>query len=436
MRTETAPGAGLVIRAARTLAGMRQADLGRTVGYSASQISRIESGRAGLDLETAARLAAVLDLSVEELGLAARPRETVPARACRTRVARTPNQESDPVRRRELLAGALGVGAALAVPGGAAAREPADHLERLLYQSRTGTPVALPALEEQLATARRTFRAAEYDNLAAQLPDLVKAAEATRTAATGPQHERAAAATAHAYILASRLAIKQHKHLAWATADRALTAAQDAGRPTVIGEAARVLAITMRRGGSPGAAVDLLQHTAVGLEADRAAAEAGALAVYGSLLLTAAYTAAQSGHAATATGLAAEAESAARRLRGPEPDLYTAGEHTLDHCTAYRISIHHVLGQDAQAVAYARQLPADRLPSAERRGRYYTDVARAWQRLDKPERAFRALRAAEREAPHEVSRPSMRALTAELLYQPGDIPGLNAFARRTGALNA
>ncbi|CAL9513682.1 hypothetical protein [Streptomyces sp. enrichment culture] len=74
------------------------------------------------------------------------------------------------------------------------------------------------------------------------------------------------------------------------------------------------------------------------------------------------------------------------------------------------------------------------LPTAERRARYWIDVARAFDQWGRPERCYRALLAAERAAPQEVRRGAVRAVAAGLLRHDRALPGVRAFARRVGAL--
>ncbi|WP_194852812.1 hypothetical protein [Nocardia sp. SYP-A9097] len=73
--------------------------------------------------------------------------------------------------------------------------------------------------------------------------------------------------------------------------------------------------------------------------------------------------------------------------------------------------------------------------SAERRARYWADIARAFDQWGKLEQSYRALLAAERIAPDEVRyRKPMQQITLSLLRQPGAemLTGLQAFAHRTG----
>ena len=337
------------------------------------------------------------------------------------------------MRRRELLAGALAVGATAAIGTPAAsavpAGDPGETLERALFGLPAAEPWPLPRLTEALAAAREDFRAARYKTLGAALPGLLATAEATRDTATGTDREQAHGTAARAYVLAAELALKQHVDIAWVAADRALTAARASGAPVPIGEATRVLAITMRRAGRCQSAVGLLAREATSL--DTGHVRAGAVRT--ALLLTAAYTAATAGERGTALDLLGEAEDAADRV----PAAQTVGLYTVDASRAqvdvYRIGVHNALGTPDEAVPYAGRVDAGRLPTPERRARYWTDTARMWHALGDPTRTFGALRRVEQAAPQEVRRPALRALTADLLYGPARVPGLREFAVRTGA---
>jgi hypothetical protein len=154
--------------------------------------------------------------------------------------------------------------------------------------------------------------------------------------------------------------------------------------------------------------------------------------VYGSLLLTASYSAAQGGKRASALDLAGEAEKAAHRMRRAAAGGLFSTDFTTDQVALYRIGIHHALGDDTGALHHARNINVNRLPTAERRARFCLDLARTYQSLDDPEKVYQALLAAERYAPEDVRRPSVRTVVGELLYAPGSMPGLRTFARRIG----
>lgn len=348
------------------------------------------------------------------------------------------------MRRREFMAGAVGVGAALAVgPGASQARaaapvafgDPQDAIERALFQPETAAPLRIETLAAQLGQSRADFRGARYVQLGDTLPGLISGATATRDAARGSMLDQAEAALARAYVLAAELAVKYHGGAAWAAADRALTAARASGDPVVLGEAARMLAITMRRAGRAQGAFEFLVRTAGSLDAERGDATPEAVAVRASLLMTAAYSAAQAHQRGTADTLMDAAEEAAGRV----PQDRALPLFTVDSSPAqvdlYRVGVATALGVPEQGVKYAARINPSRLPTRERRARYWTDTARMWHALGEERRAFGALRAIEQIAPEEVRRPGLRALTQDLVYGPsGGAPEIVAFARRTGAM--
>ncbi|MFG2111370.1 XRE family transcriptional regulator [Streptomyces sp. NPDC048718] len=333
------------------------------------------------------------------------------------------------MRRRNLLAGALAVGASAvaAGPGTAAAAS----LEDALFHLPAAEPAPLHALAARTAAAREAFTAARYSHLATVLPGLLAAAEATRDAAGGRARQQANGILARVYVLAAELASKAHSDAAWVAADRALAAARASGMPVPVGEAARVLAISMRRSGHCSSAVRLLTHEAAGL----APSEVRTGAVRATLLLTGAYSAAVGGDRTTALALLDQADEDIKRRPQSPAGLFTV-DATMTQAAVYRIGVHTTLGTPDEAVEIARGLNVDLMPTAERRARAWTDTARMWHALGNGEQTFAALRHVEQEATQEVRRPALRALTANLLYGPARVQGLREFAVRTGAVPA
>lgn len=101
---------GAVIRVARTAAGWSQAELGRRCGYSASTVSRWETGRLPLrDVKLLRTLAHVLALPLEVFGLLPGDTTGAPTRSIRpsshkvARIAMPRCKEDERVRRRRFL---------------------------------------------------------------------------------------------------------------------------------------------------------------------------------------------------------------------------------------------------------------------------------------------------------------------------------------------
>jgi transcriptional regulator with XRE-family HTH domain len=438
---------GQVLRLARQAAGLCQVELGARTGYSAATISRFETGRRPLtDLGTLRRFCDVLAISPVLFGLAAQRHElpqapgSVSAAAPPARVVTDQlpdSQDGDgPVDRRELLtavASLAGV-AVIAGPGRASAPSAADprieNLEALLLAQDRVAPAPVPSLKRSVAAARASFDACQYHLLSLRLPPLIARLEASASAARTPAHrEQLLRLTSDAYCLASHLCVKLGEDaMAWVTADRALRAARRGGNPVPLAAASRRVSIAMRRQGHHQAAVTILTSTALELDAGRPGAPASDIAAYGSLLSTAAYTAARAGRQHQALELISEAAAAAARLPGETPGF------DADYVSQYQVGVLTLLGDPASALRHAATLTPRALPTPQRRARLCIDTARAWQAFGKPDRTLQSLLAAESFAAEEVCRPSVQTMTISLLDAPGPKTAmLRAFATRCGA---
>ncbi|WP_255219344.1 hypothetical protein [Nocardia tenerifensis] len=341
------------------------------------------------------------------------------------------------MRRRTLLAGLTSVAgaAALGAPRVLSARAlPLGRLEQVLLLPPTdGTPIGLTRLTQELDAAQTIFDLGRYSDVAARLPGLLSAAYATREAAHGDGAGATDVLLSKAYSLASRLMVRLgNDQLAWTTADRAVHTAYAGDDVLAQASARRVWAIVLRRAGYSATAQQVIIDTATALQPELVRG-VPYLAAYGSLLSTAAYTAAVDGDRQTARTLIGEAIDTATRIDGTRQARTSFNPMAVD---LYRISMARVLGDFGTAIEAAKRInPAD-IPKPESRARYWSDVARAFHQWGKPEECFRALLAAEHASPDEVRyRKPIQQITASLLHQPaaGVMPGLQAFAKRTGA---
>ncbi|MGW4412551.1 hypothetical protein ACWEJ6_51755 [Nonomuraea sp. NPDC004702] len=392
------------------------------------------------DIATLRRLAQVLALPCQWLGLAEEPAPgNSPTRTVRAfpPAAANPAIRVDPsaageehnVKRRHFLASV-----APALLSATASETVSDtitaRLERFLTDPSTAAPTSLATLNAQLGRARAALAATSYGAVSLMLPPLIQAAEATAVDATGRLRDQAHALLADAYVLAAMLATKAHTDaVAWAAADRALRAARTSGDVLAVAGAAREVAIAMRRQGRHASATALLAETAARLDAGTGQTDPTVLARYVNLLCTAAYASAQADKPHDAETFVSEAELAARRISASPPAL---GIPTGATVAAYRISIHNALGDPGQSLTVARTVDPGQLPTSERYARYCIDTARAWDAFGARDRAVDALLAAERAAPEEVRRPSVTAFISAMRYQPGRVPHLlHELAART-----
>ncbi|MFV2118653.1 helix-turn-helix domain-containing protein [Streptomyces sp. Act-28] len=435
--------AGAIVRLTRRAADITLAELGRKVGYTAASLSRMERGKQPLrDVLLLRKLADCLDIPPHLLGLAPRHRGEASDRPGATRVGtHTLSGEGgdDPVRRRQLLATLAGATtSAVLVPTAAATpQQPSlSGLEDLLLHRHHGRPLAEDptpsAVTAAVRASRQDFSACRYDALARALPARIALAQALGTSG---HTEQVATAVAELYTTATRLCIKLGEDgLAAVTADRALTAALGGADALTVAEAHRMVSSAWRRQGHHARAADIAVAAAQQLATDRTCDMTERLSVQGNLYATAAYTAAKQGDRHTAQALIAEAEATAGQL-GRDASL-RGSVFGPSQVLLHRISISHLLGDAGQAVEHARRVDPTALPTTERQARYWIDVARAFDQWGKPDRCYQALLAAERAAPQEVRRGSVRAMAAGLLRHDRTLPGARAFAHRTGALAA
>jgi transcriptional regulator with XRE-family HTH domain len=438
------PEAGAVVRIARAARQWSQAELGRRCGYSASQVSRWETGRLPLrDVELLRKLADVLALPPAVFGL-----EDVAGRASShatgirhkvVRVTNPPAEEDDPVRRRAFLQLAALAGSSLASPGTAAApvgeADPAAVLasqlgDVLLGPRRPGAPTPVTSLTAALTAARQEFTTCRYLPLAARMPSLIISAEATAAHRNDPSVQQV---LAEVYNLTTRALIKlEASGLEWISADRALRAARTAEAPLTLAEAQRLVASVARRAGYHHRAQELILAAASHLDIGGTHPAPEHLATYGTLYLSAAHAAARGGDREGARDLLAEAESAANRLAS-DPPRHRA---LIANLVSHKVSAACLLGDAGTALAHAHSLPMAAIPTTERRARLLVDAAQAWAQWDKPGEAYQTLLAAERTAPGEVrTRNAVRRLVTDLMASPKQaaMPGLPALASRVHA---
>jgi transcriptional regulator with XRE-family HTH domain/tetratricopeptide (TPR) repeat protein len=434
---------GVLVRLARTAAGLTLDEAGRLAGYSAATLSRIERGRQPLtDVNVLHHLAVIFAIPPALFGLTApngprTSRSTAVALDATTDRAKADRAASDRAKSERSMAdrvakhdgpvnepGSAGaVSAAGRSCGGSAGLitavplGPGDMVDALVdvlleAPDLIGGVATVAALRSSLAAARADYRACRYYQLARRLPWLLRTATATATATCdGASDERKITATLliEVYNLAALFLLKLHENaMALATVDRALQAGRAIDDPVVSAETARLATVALRRSGHRRRA----QQTAI-TAADRLAAATGLVkplhgAWYGRLLATAAYTAAKADDRAAAWQLLDRAEEATRDSGVREP-----------FCVAdiglYKIGIARALGDYGSAIDYARALDPDDLMAPNRRARYWQDTALALHARGRYADCQRALLAAERIAPQAVRLlPWAQRLTASL----------------------
>ncbi|WP_440099727.1 helix-turn-helix domain-containing protein [Streptosporangium sp. H16] len=403
---------GGVIRFARQLRSWKQADLGKASGYSASTISRLETGRrAGIDLQVLRRVAHAAGVPSHILSALINP----------VTVAETMGQpaKEDLMRRRTLLSAA-----GLAVPA---------HLLSRLDDALAVPPASSgPPLPERIASrlawARSRFDSGDLARLVADLPDLLALAHE----AADNRRADACAQAAACYDLATETLDKIGRYEASRiTADRASVFAGLSGSPISMAASARSLGIVLRHEGRQKIADQLTLRATHRLEATGLGTPAHT-AAYAQMLCTCAYNAAQAGDRDRALEMIKQAAHVTTRLpkRAIADQPFSINP---AHVSLYEIGVHWSLGDAGAALHAGRDVHPSHLSTPERRGRLYTDLARAWWQWGKPEQTTVALLNAFRQSADEVrARPSIRAMAVTLIDQHPRVAGVQTLAVAIG----
>ncbi|WP_367325947.1 helix-turn-helix domain-containing protein [Streptomyces sp. HUAS ZL42] len=388
---------GALIRLGRQNHCWTLAVLADRIGCSPATVSRLERRTRITDLALVHRAAREVGVPGHVLMTSLAPPPATATTATRVTASQR-DAEEDPMRRRTLLTATAAAGPAALLMG--------------LDDALAGTPAPSGAgpLDGRLTGARALYDQGAHARLLAALPGLI--ADAHHPVASRRNLDQARLSAV--YSLASAVLIKLGSYdRARLTADRARTWAEISGSPLAAAAAARELAIVLRHQDQHGAAQRLMSSATDGLEASGLRTEA-AVAAYAQMLCTLAYTAARAGQRSEALAMTEEARRAARRLPqvAPPGRLFAISPAAVD---LYAVGVHWALGDAGAALDTGKNLRPEQFPTAERKARLGTDMARAWWAWQRPEQTARALLDAYRASPGEVrDRPAIRHIVTEL----------------------
>jgi len=278
-----------------------------------------------------------------------------------------------------------------------------------------GPPSDIAALTAAVNYARRQYQACRYSELIRHLPQLLVRLSAACLSLDGEAKSRAFVLSADTYHVAAGLLLKlDDQGLAYLAADRSMRAAQASEDPVAVGASARIITHALMNGGHLAAAISTTSGHAARLDRDVSCHTPESLSVYGSLLLRGAIAAAQHDQRATAHELLDEADGAAQRLGADGNLRWTAFGPT--NARLHRVNIAVTLGDAGTAVDVARGIDLSTITVTERKATLLIDTARAFLQWGRHEKAYIALRAAEKIAHEEVAgRPSVHRLVRELI---------------------
>jgi transcriptional regulator with XRE-family HTH domain len=327
----------------RRRTGMTRPVLGGLVGRSAEWVKAVETGRLGPPrLPMLLRLAEVLGISdLADL---------------------TGDQSMTPARH--------SYGQHPAVP---AIR---DAVQRYILGPPAVEPHPVATLRTRVAAAWRTWHssATRRSDVGAMLPALITDCQVA-AAHEGPERRAAHAVLADAFHLAQHVLVNAAEpQLQWRVVERAMTAARIADEPLALAGAAWSVGNLLRIDGAMDAALTLVRDAAAVLEPRMAEEPPDWLGLWGALQLHAAVTAARAGRDGDAWNFWDRAERATRRLPAGYAHPWTAfGEANV---RLHAVSLTMDLWRSREALRRAESIEPESIPSRERRGRLFVELAR------------------------------------------------------------
>jgi transcriptional regulator with XRE-family HTH domain len=301
-----------------------------------------------------------------------------------------------------------------------------------------GEPERLDMLQARLDAAWRARHASPDHRtvLGAVLPGLIRDCQRAVLAYQGDDGRRARSIMAGTYNLCQFfLAYQPAADLLWRVAERAIAAAQESADPRAIGGAVWLLAQAHRDQGEYEAAEEVNRQALELLEPRVADGGAEVMAIFGSLLFEAAYTAARAGERGVAWGYWDQADAVAQRLPGGYYDSMTSFSRVIMGAHAVTVAVES--RESGEGVRQARSAQGLQIPSQPRKGRHLIEVARAYHAATDFEATLGTLGAAYVAAPETIRYNGYaRGILAELALSgpAGQRADASELAERVGVL--
>ncbi|MEU0739734.1 XRE family transcriptional regulator [Streptomyces sp. NPDC006134] len=248
----------------------------------------------------------------------------------------------------------------------------------------------------------------------AQLPELIRDAEAAVRALDGDQRRAALVALSDVYRLTGQAtAYVAPAEMAWVVADRALSAAQDADDPPAIASAAWNMGNILRETSYPEEALRVVLEAADLMRPHLDGAPEDWHGIYGALQLHAAVTAAREGREGDAWRYWDVGDQVAKSL--PAGYVHPSTVFGRANVDFHAISVATDLRKSAKALGLADDIDPDTMPSVERRARLWIEVARGHLQRGDRTAALHVMQMAHRISSETVSfTPSARHVAADL----------------------
>lgn len=292
-------------------------------------------------------------------------------------------------------------------------------------------------LQGRIRMAYYRYQATAYEETARLLPTLIRDVEAACRAA-GPSHSGLCQIRAHVYDTTAALLNRVGEHgSAWTAADRAMSAAEQAGQPLGAALGAYRLSYVLANRKHPRRAVELAMTAAEALEPVMTSPSPEQLSVYGALHLAAASAAAAEYDGSASPTLLRRAGDIAERF-GRDANLMGTAFGPVN-VAIHLMSASVRLGDARTTIRIGESLDATAIPAGliGRRTQVNLDLARAYALRRQDAAAVNALLAAELLSPQLVRLDGRtRDVITGLLHREhrASTPQLRPLASRAGVI--
>ncbi|MHB1533413.1 MAG: helix-turn-helix domain-containing protein, partial [Acidimicrobiales bacterium] len=282
----------------------------------------------------------------------------------------------------------------------------------------------------QVRQAWELVHASAFERLGPLLAGLIPTLEAASRERSDAEQSRVLALLGDAYQVAAAMLVKVgDRGAGWLAADRAISAGERCGDPSLVMAAQLRMAHTFVDSSEDELALHVLRQAVEIAGSLRADADPGLVSLTGACALLLAVLEARRGQAAEGRRHLKAAAMLARRLGSDRNDFGT--EFGPTNVGLHQVAVAVELGNAAEALELADKVDPSGL-SGERRARFLVDVARAHAQRRAVAAAVAALTEAEMIAPAEVNDSRLvRELLGDLehLASGRQMPGLRALRR-------
>lgn len=295
-----------------------------------------------------------------------------------------------------------------------------DVVQRYRLTRPNQLPEPVAALRARVEAAWKTWHRSptRRSDVGAVLPALLVDCQNAAVTHEGADRRGAHAVLADAYHLAQHAIVNAAEpELLWLVVERGMAAAQVADEPLALAGAAWTVGMMLRNAGRMDEALSLVHEAADLLEPRLPDAPDDWRGMWGALQLHGAVTAARAGRDGDAWAHWDRAEQAARSLPEGYAHPWTVFGQANTDLTAVSLTVD--LWRSREALRRAESIEPASIPSRERRGRLYVEMARGYHGNDERIAATRLLLAACDEGIDAVRySPAARAIVDDLRERP------------------